>query len=84
MEERKKLDGSASRLQYIPSDETAFHVSYKSEEIVTLAEEIRNGTIAEVHLSLFTYWICEEEENYAAAKRYIRELGLDQARHVSS
>jgi hypothetical protein len=63
---------SAHRSRY------SFHVTYKPEEIPALAKEIVDGTIAEVHLSLFAYWICEKPEHYEEAKKHIRELGVDQ------
>lgn len=57
---------------------SSFHVTYKPEEIRQLVKEIQEETIADVHLSLFTYWICEKSENYEEARKHIRELGLDQ------
>ncbi|PSN71775.1 hypothetical protein BS50DRAFT_617184 [Corynespora cassiicola Philippines] len=51
---------------------------YTPEKIQTIAQEIRDGTIADVILDLFTIWICEKQENYEKARVHIRELGLDQ------
>jgi len=72
MEEKQKDNRPGHTRDY------SFHVTYKPDEIPMLAKEIVDGTIAEVHLSLFTYWIQQKEENYKEAKKYIRELGLDQ------
>jgi hypothetical protein len=54
------------------------HVVYSPEDVKRVSEELLNGTIAPVHLSLLGYWICESEEHYQVAKSYIRELSLDQ------
>ncbi|KAF2180413.1 hypothetical protein K469DRAFT_753397 [Zopfia rhizophila CBS 207.26] len=56
----------------------SFKVKYPPEEVAKLASEVLDNTIAEVHLSLFTYWICQSDENYDQAKAHIRELGLCQ------
>jgi hypothetical protein len=34
-------------------------------------------TIADVHLSLFGYWIKESDGNFREAKKHLRELGVD-------
>lgn len=58
----------------------SFHVNFSSDDVQRIAKEIYDQTIADVHLSLFSYWINEREEHYEEAKRHIRELRLD---HVS-
>jgi hypothetical protein len=55
-----------------------FRVRFSSEELAQLASELREETIADVHLSLLTYWICESKDNYEEAKVHIRELNIDQ------
>ncbi|KAF2798980.1 hypothetical protein K505DRAFT_357062 [Melanomma pulvis-pyrius CBS 109.77] len=55
-----------------------FHVNFKPHEVVQLAKEIYDEVIADVHLSLFIYWICESKDHYEQAKKHIRELALDQ------
>ncbi|KAF2677077.1 hypothetical protein K458DRAFT_396336 [Lentithecium fluviatile CBS 122367] len=62
---------------------SSLHVTYDPKEIPELAKQIVDGTIADVHLSLFTYWINEKPEHYQEAKKYIRELGVDQAYPIS-
>jgi hypothetical protein len=56
----------------------SFHVRYSDSEVARLATEIHEQTIADVHLSLFTYWISEHKSHYEQARVHIRELGLDQ------
>ncbi|KAF2475986.1 uncharacterized protein BDR25DRAFT_379620 [Lindgomyces ingoldianus] len=56
----------------------SFHVNYSSQEVAQLAQEIHEEKISEVHLSLFTFWICEKGHHYEEAKQHIRELALDQ------
>lgn len=56
----------------------SLHVTWTEADVTRLAQEIYDETIAEVHLSLFGFWVREKEEHYRLAKRYIRELGLDQ------
>ena len=41
-------------------------------------------TIADVHLSLFGYWIKESDENFKEAKKHLRELGVDRVGLLSS
>lgn len=56
----------------------SLHVSYSAEDVQRMAKEISEETIAPVHLSLLGYWIREKTEHYDIAKRFIRELSLDQ------
>lgn len=56
----------------------SLHVNWTEADVTRLAQEVYDETIAEVHLSLFGFWIREQEEHYSMAKLYIRELGLDQ------
>ena len=56
----------------------SFHVNYSTEEITNIAREIKEETVADVHMSLFTYWVCEKSAHFKEAKKHIRELGLDQ------
>ena len=55
----------------------SLHVNLGPEEVKKYADEVRNMTIADVHLSLFGYWIKESDEHFQEAKKYLRELGLD-------
>ncbi|KAF2450504.1 hypothetical protein P171DRAFT_426863 [Karstenula rhodostoma CBS 690.94] len=55
-----------------------FNVDYDTKEVERLAQEIRDGTVAETLLELFVHWICKHEKNYDEARKYIRELNLDQ------
>ncbi|KAF1835323.1 hypothetical protein BDW02DRAFT_578916 [Decorospora gaudefroyi] len=61
----------------------SLHVNLAPEDLVRVAAEIYNETIADVSLSLFIYWIRESVENYEIAKRYVRELGLDAGYNTS-
>jgi hypothetical protein len=56
----------------------SLHVNWTVQDIIRMAQEITDGTIAAVHLSLLGYWIRESAEHYEMAKIYIRELSLDQ------
>lgn len=56
----------------------SLHVNYTVEDVERLAQEVHEETIADVHLSLFAFWIRDKEENYEMATKYIRELKLDQ------
>ncbi|ORY16561.1 hypothetical protein BCR34DRAFT_556837 [Clohesyomyces aquaticus] len=67
-------DRSLSQHMRYPS----FHVIYSPQDVAQLAQELKDGKISDVHLSLFTYWICEKQHNYEQARQHIRELGLDQ------
>jgi hypothetical protein len=58
----------------------SLHVSWTVQDIQRMAQEIIDGTIASVHLSLLGYWIRESPEHYEMAKEHIRELSLDQVR----
>ncbi|KAF1851441.1 uncharacterized protein K460DRAFT_391713 [Cucurbitaria berberidis CBS 394.84] len=60
----------------------SLHVNWTLEDVARLARELYNKTIADVHLSLFGYWIQESEEHYDVAKQHIRELNLDQGYNV--
>jgi hypothetical protein len=53
------------------------YITYSPEQIAQLAKEVRDGTIAEINLSLFSCWIRQKWENYEQAKMHIRELGVD-------
>lgn len=55
-----------------------FRIRFSSEEVAQLARELDEQTIADVHLSLLIYWICEDKEHYEEAKIHIRELCVDQ------
>jgi hypothetical protein len=55
-----------------------FCVRFNMEELAQLARELHEDTIADVHLSLLTYWICASNDNYEEAKIHIRELSVDQ------
>jgi hypothetical protein len=56
----------------------SLQVNYTAKDVKGMATEIYEGTIADVHLSLFAYWIKQKSENYALACKVIRELSLDQ------
>ncbi|KAF2107594.1 hypothetical protein BDV96DRAFT_297428 [Lophiotrema nucula] len=58
--------------------DASLHVSYTEEQVAGLAREVYNGTIADVHLSLFVSWICDKSSNFEVAKECVREL--DQVR----
>lgn len=58
--------------------ERGFDVDYDTKEVERLVKEIRDGTIAEILLVLFVQWIFQDDKNYEEAKKYIRELGVDQ------
>ncbi|KAF2033193.1 hypothetical protein EK21DRAFT_86616 [Setomelanomma holmii] len=60
----------------------SFHVKFTEKDVKRLAGEIYNGTIADVNMSLLTFYILEEHTNYELAKHYIRELGVDQGYNV--
>lgn len=49
---------------------SSFHISYSDEEVARLAGEIKDETIAEVHLNLFVFWLHERPENV----RYVLTL----------
>ncbi|KAI4920950.1 hypothetical protein J4E85_009065 [Alternaria conjuncta] len=61
----------------------SLHVNLSAEEVKKYADEVRNMTIADVHLSLFGYWIKESDEHFQEAKKYLRELGLDRGYNLS-
>jgi hypothetical protein len=56
----------------------SLHVNWTVQDIIRMSQEITEGTIADVHLSLLGYWIRESPEHYETAKEHIRELFLDQ------
>jgi hypothetical protein len=56
----------------------SLHVNWTMQDIIRMAQEIANGTIAPVHLSLLGYWIRESAAHYEMARIHIRELSLDQ------
>jgi hypothetical protein len=60
------------------SRDQSLHVNWKLQDVERMVREIFDETIADVHLSLFGYWIREQPGNYDIAKAYIRELSLDQ------
>ena len=55
----------------------SLRVNLTPEDVERFAGEVRNMTIADVHLSLFGYWIKESDENFREAKKHLRELGVD-------
>ncbi|KAF2127922.1 hypothetical protein P153DRAFT_44155 [Dothidotthia symphoricarpi CBS 119687] len=60
----------------------SLHVMWTLDDIRQIAREIYDGTVADVHLSLFAYWVQEKNENYDLAKEYVRELSLDQGYNI--
>ncbi|KAI8933598.1 hypothetical protein NX059_009328 [Plenodomus lindquistii] len=60
----------------------SFHVNWTAQDLPRLAREVYDETIADVHLSLFAYWIREEVGHYELAKQHVRELALDQGYKV--
>ncbi|KAL5117289.1 hypothetical protein ACEQ8H_004848 [Pleosporales sp. CAS-2024a] len=60
----------------------SLHVSWTEEDVERMAREIHDESIAAVHLSLLGWWICENAQHYNIAKKYIRELSLDQGYNV--
>lgn len=58
----------------------SLHVNFSHDDVRCIAQEIYDETVAEVNLSLFSYWINESSKNYQEASLHIRELRLD---HVS-
>jgi ABC-type Zn2+ transport system substrate-binding protein/surface adhesin len=64
----------------------SLHVNLTPQEVKQYADQVRDMTIADVHLSLFGWWIKESDENFKEAKKHLRELGVDSvscARHRS-
>ncbi|XP_014551894.1 hypothetical protein COCVIDRAFT_111729 [Bipolaris victoriae FI3] len=55
----------------------SLRVNFSHEEVRRIAQEIYDETVAEVNLSLFSYWINESSKNYEEASLHIRELRLD-------
>lgn len=70
--------GEVSKAHVQHSRGHSLHVNWTPKDVERMAREICDETIADVHLSLFGYWIREQPENYDVAKAYIRELSLDQ------
>lgn len=64
------------RAQHLRNE--SLHVTWTANDIQRMAKEISDETIADVHLSLLGYWICKSTAHYEMAKRFIRELSLDQ------
>jgi hypothetical protein len=56
----------------------SLYVTWTANDIERMAKEVSDETIADVHLSLLGYWICENTAHYEMAKHFIRELSLDQ------
>jgi hypothetical protein len=54
------------------------NLNLDTEEVQRLAQEIKDETVADMLLTLFIHWICKDKRNYDQARRYIRELNLDQ------
>ncbi|CAG5171329.1 uncharacterized protein ALTATR162_LOCUS7309 [Alternaria atra] len=61
----------------------SLRVNLTPEDVERFAGEVRNMTIADVHLSLFGYWIKESDENFREAKKHLRELGVDRGYNLS-
>ncbi|CAA9967016.1 hypothetical protein PTMSG1_10375 [Pyrenophora teres f. maculata] len=55
----------------------SLYVTLSSNDLERLTEELYDQTIADVHLSLFIFWINTSSENYDVARKYIRELSCD-------
>lgn len=72
------LDGSADERDGNSRRDDPLQINFTLEDVTRMAEEIYDETIADVHLSLFGYWIQDSDEHYDIAKQYIRELCLDQ------
>jgi hypothetical protein len=68
--------GSTLSRQHVRNE--SLHVNWTIQDIIRMAQEITDGTIASIHLSLLGYWIKESAEHYEMAKVHIRELSLDQ------
>ena len=75
---RSSAQGGDSSNSAKHTRELSLEVNYTTEDVQRMAEEIYEETTADVHLSLFAYWIRESGENFASAKKVIRELSLDQ------
>ncbi|KAG9188378.1 hypothetical protein G6011_02301 [Alternaria panax] len=61
----------------------SLHVHLTPKDVERFVDEIRSSTIADVHLSLFGYWIKESDENFREAKKHLRELGLDRGYNLT-
>jgi hypothetical protein len=65
-------------VKYQHARNESLHVNWTVQDIIRMSQEITEGTIPDVHLSLLGYWIRESPEHYETAKEHIRELSLDQ------
>ncbi|CAO2657852.1 Nn.00g071120.m01.CDS01 [Neocucurbitaria sp. VM-36] len=80
--EPSQLDGAANESRGDSQRGQSLHVDWTLKDVARMAREVYDETIAEVHLSLFGYWIQTNDEHYDIAKQHIRELGLDQGYNV--
>jgi ABC-type Zn2+ transport system substrate-binding protein/surface adhesin len=71
------LTPTPSSSHYRHQRHESLHVNFTPEDVKRIAGEIRDKTVADVHLSLFGYWIKESDENFKEAKKHLRELGVD-------
>lgn len=55
---------------------------YSRSDVARIASEIYARVVADTELALFTEWVVEKEENFAVAREFVRELGLDQGYSV--
>ncbi|KAI1544087.1 hypothetical protein PtrSN001A_002846 [Pyrenophora tritici-repentis] len=62
---------------YQHSRPASLHVTLSSNDLERLTKELYEQTIADVHLSLFAFWINTSPENYHVARKHVRELGCD-------
>jgi hypothetical protein len=56
----------------------SLHIDWSLDDVKDLVDQLYDGTIVDVKLSLLAFWIKEKEENYQLARGLIRELGVDQ------
>ncbi|EUC41117.1 hypothetical protein COCMIDRAFT_40665 [Bipolaris oryzae ATCC 44560] len=61
----------------------SLHVNFSHDEVRRIAQEIYDETVAEVNLSLFSYWVNESSKNYEEASLHIRELRLDRGYNLA-
>ncbi|KAF1971690.1 hypothetical protein BU23DRAFT_646233 [Bimuria novae-zelandiae CBS 107.79] len=75
-------DFSQQDLSHYPQGESlqdfGARFGYDDVDVDCLTQEIIDGTVDDDMFLLFRDWSCKKLENYDTAKRYIRELGLDQ------
>ncbi|KAF2017519.1 hypothetical protein BU24DRAFT_478618 [Aaosphaeria arxii CBS 175.79] len=62
--------------------EQSFHVTYSDREVSQLAQEIYDQTVADVHFSLFSFWVCESTQHYDKAKQHIPPHGVLQTHNL--